>query len=103
MWADVSLIKGCDGAATVEAADGSQIMKGFTQDIYPGAPAAYVQKPSGSWILAPTEGECASPDIEQWELLVVGQENAYINEIPPHPVICSQNGRFAVVFYPGIA
>ena len=56
MWADVSLIKGCDGSVTFANLDGQGIHKGFANDVFPNAPnAAFQQRPDGQWDLDFTE------------------------------------------------
>jgi hypothetical protein len=52
MWADISLIRGCDGSALIWSTDGSGAWKGFTQWILDGAPTgAYDEKNDGQWVL----------------------------------------------------
>jgi len=56
VWADVSLIRGCDGAMFIRATDGSNAWAGFLQDIISGAPGgAFASKPDGARVLSPTE------------------------------------------------
>jgi hypothetical protein len=44
MWADVSLIKGCDGAISIKNTDGQNLKRGFSNDIFPNAPNAAFQQ-----------------------------------------------------------
>lgn len=56
MWADVSLIKGCDGPLTIENTDGTGLTKGWTTDIVDDGPTgAYQQRSDGNWVLGYTE------------------------------------------------
>lgn len=103
MWADVSLIKGCDGAVTIANTDGQGLSLGFTQDIVSDGPAgAYQQRPDGNWVLGFTEadGDVAANTIAlDWEVQNNLQGLAYVDDTHGSPVINSLNGRFDVTFY----
>lgn len=96
MWADVSLIRGCDGASLIWSLDNSGGWKGFTQWILDGAPIdAYAEKSDGEWVINYTENADAS-DNEipmEWDLAEVGAEYVYVDDEHGSPVISSQNGR----------
>ena len=81
-WGDVSLEQGCDGAATIQNADGSGIVAGFSNDVIPGAPAAALsKKPDGTKVIASTLGYGpAGPNAAAVSYLnsTVGQEKVYI-------------------------
>lgn len=101
-WGDISLLQGCDGAATVAAMDGSGISTGFTQDMITGAPAVVLMtKADGSVAIAKTVGEGANEAAREYELsLLDPMKNASI--IAQYtPVIESRNGRFLVTMYYG--
>ncbi|KAI1085439.1 hypothetical protein F5B20DRAFT_3447 [Whalleya microplaca] len=104
IWGDVSLIKGCDGAATLESLDGSNLKVGFDNWVLDGAPdAAYSVKPSGTRVIAGTENTLVNilSAPRDWLAQKIGYEKVYIDDYHGNPVISSTNGRFAVTFYPG--
>ncbi|KAJ4393238.1 hypothetical protein N0V93_002446 [Gnomoniopsis smithogilvyi] len=96
MWADVSLIRGCDGAALIWSLDNSGGWKGFTQWILDGAPeGAYDMKTDGQWVLKYTENGDGSINTipRDWEVAEVGADYVYVDDAHVGPVISSQNGR----------
>jgi len=103
MWADVSLIKGCDGPLTIANTDGQNLKRGFSQDIVDDGPTgAYQQRSDGNWVLGYTEalGSIPANTIAlNWELEQVGASNAYLDDAHGSPVIDSLNGRFEVTFF----
>ena len=101
-WADVSLLEGCDGAATVAATDNSGVSTGFTGDLITGAPAAVLRsKHDGSVAIAKTVGEGASDAARDYELsLLDPTKNASIVD-QYKPAIKTENGRFVVTMYRG--
>jgi uncharacterized membrane protein len=102
-WGDVSLEQGCDGAATIQNADGSGIVAGFSNDVIPGAPAvALNKKPDGTKVIASTLGNWASgPNLAAVIYLnsTVGQEKAYITGGTETQLANNPNGQFTVNFY----
>lgn len=99
-WADVSLIRGCDGGILVWSPDGS--WKGFTQWILDGAPTgAYDMKTNGQWVIKATEG----PNGEvytiprDWLIQKVGIDYVYVDDYHGNPVISTPNQRFST-FWP---
>jgi len=100
---DISLQQGCDGAATINATDGSGRSGGFSQDILSSAPAAAVQnKPDGTKALATTMGNWMSGPNQaaiDYENQVVGQQHAYITGGTGTDDVASSNNCFAVTFY----
>jgi hypothetical protein len=106
-WADVSLIKGCDGAVDVTAIDGIGAKTGFNMDVLTGAPAgAYKAKAvTGTQVIMETENVVDYKDVYQtprnWLAGKLGYTKAYIDDYHGNPDICSVNGRFAINFYPG--
>ncbi|KAB5522112.1 hypothetical protein GE09DRAFT_1195236 [Coniochaeta sp. 2T2.1] len=97
-WADISLLQGCDGAATVAALDGSGVSTGFTGDLLTGAPAAVLRgKDDGSLAIAKTVGERASDAAREYELSLLDpmRDASIVEEYKP--AIGSGNGRFVVV------
>jgi hypothetical protein len=101
-WASVSLLQGCDGAATVAALDGRGKMVGFTQDIVHCAPKeALTAKSDGSMVIQKTVGDGASGVARDYELSMLDpMTNASIVE-QYTPAIGSHTGRFAVTMYSG--
>lgn len=96
IWADVSLIRGCDGGALIWSLDNSGGWKGFTQWILDGAPeGAYDMKTDGQWVLKYTENSDTSVNTipRDWEIAEVGAEYVYVDDSHGSPVISSQNGR----------
>lgn len=105
-WADVSLIKGCDGAVSVKALDGIGVTTGFTDDVLDGAPAgAYKQKSTGAKAIMETEVVDDYTQINtiprDWLAGKLGYGKAYIDDHHGNPDICSVNGRFAIDFWSG--
>lgn len=101
-WADISLLEGCDGAATVASADNSGVSMGFTGDLITGAPAAVLwTKDNGSPAIAKTVGERASDAARDYELALLDPtKNASIVD-QYTPAIKSLKGRFLVTMYHG--
>lgn len=101
-WGDISLLEGCDGAATVAATDNSNVTTGFTQDMITGAPAAVMRaKDDGSPAIAKTVGQFASDAARDYELsLLDPMKNASIID-QYKPTIKTDNGRFEVTMYRG--
>jgi len=100
---DISLQQGCDGAATINATDGSGRSGGFSQDILSNAPATAVQnKPDGTNALATTMGNWMSGPNQaaiDYENQMVGQQHAYITGGTGTDDVASSNNCFAVTFY----
>lgn len=101
-WGDVSLLEGCDGAATIAALDGTGSIVGFDQDIISGAPSnVLATKRDGSVVIAKSVGTDANLLARQYELTLLSPTtqasivNAY------KPVIGSRNARFNITMYPG--
>ncbi|OIW34232.1 hypothetical protein CONLIGDRAFT_650810 [Coniochaeta ligniaria NRRL 30616] len=101
-WADVSLLEGCDGAATIAAMDNSGVSTGFAGDLITGAPVAVLRsKDDRSPAIAKTVGEGASDAAMDYELsLLDPMKNASIVD-QYKPAIKSQTGRFLVTMYHG--
>jgi hypothetical protein len=96
-WADLSLIRGCDGAVLLWSTDGSGSWKGFTQWILDGAPTgAYDMKNDGQWVLKYTENTDGSINTvpRDWFISEVGVDYAYVDDYHGNPVISSSDGRF---------
>lgn len=96
MWADVSLIRGCDGGALIWSLDNSGGWKGFTQWILDGAPSgAYGVKTDGEYVINYTENNDASINTvpRDWDLAEVGSDYVYVDDAHGSPVIASTNGR----------
>jgi hypothetical protein len=105
-WADVSLIRGCDGAVLTWSLDGIDKWKGFTQWILDGAPyGAYDMKNDGQWVIKATEGENARINTipRDWDLEKVGAEYVYVDDDHGSPVISSNNARFGTYWPEGRA
>ncbi|KAI1405357.1 hypothetical protein F4819DRAFT_510329 [Hypoxylon fuscum] len=104
-WADVSLIRGCDGAVSVAAMDGSGVSTGFDDSsILDGAPeGAYDTKQSGAKVLKATEGllSVVVDVVRDYLASKLGYDKAYIDDYHGNPVICSSNERFSATFYHG--
>ncbi|KAI1079028.1 hypothetical protein F5B20DRAFT_591029 [Whalleya microplaca] len=103
-YADVSLIRGCDGAVTVKALDGTNASTGFQKWLFDNVPAdALETKPSGSQAIKATEGAASVIVSAPRDYLAgqLGYGQAYIDDYHGDPVICSSNERFGVTFYPG--
>ena len=102
-WGDVSLIMGCDGAATIAATDGKGVTAGFSHEIIAGAPAAAkVTRADGKVVLDTTQGYWAGKPnkaASDYEMEVVGQQNAYILGGSGTTVARSENNCFAVDMY----
>lgn len=101
-WADVSLIRGCDGGVLVwDPSDGNK-WKGFTQWILDGAPnGSYDMKNDGQWVIKATEGANAVVNTipRDWDMQKVGADYVYVDDDHAKPVISSGNGRWAT-FWP---
>ncbi|OIW30565.1 hypothetical protein CONLIGDRAFT_630537 [Coniochaeta ligniaria NRRL 30616] len=105
-WADVSLIRGCDGGILTWSLDNSGAWKGFTQWILDGAPTgAYDMKNDGQWVLKYTENNDGSINTipRDWEIQQVGAEYVYVDDNHGSPVISSSNGRFGTYWPAGRA
>jgi hypothetical protein len=107
-WADVSLIKGCDGAVDVAATDGTGAKAGFSDSVLDNAPSgAYKLKAgSGSKVIMETESLTDPNDINtaprDWlHKKLASWTKAYIDDHHGNPDIRSGNGRFNINFYPG--
>jgi hypothetical protein len=102
-WGDVSLLQGCDGAALIEALDGSGVVTGFDLDLLTDAPEDTTAcKTDGGRVLAMTVGATANNFTLAYELAHVNPSTqAFVTDVYK-PVIGSQNGRFAVWMYPGV-
>jgi len=100
---DISLEQGYDGPATIASTDGSNILGGFTTDVFVGAPlAAYQNKPDGTKALASTMGNwAAKPNQAAIEHLkqVINPKMAYITGGTGVNDVGSKNQCLAVVFY----
>lgn len=107
-WADVSLIKGCDGGATISALDGTGATTGFSTWVLDGAPEeAYKQKSvSGAKVIMETESLTDANQINtaarDYLAGVLGYDVAYIDDHSTNPVIRSGNGRFDIVVHQGL-
>jgi hypothetical protein len=119
-WADVSLIRGCDGGSLVWSLDGSgawkaskltfspwanslTVFQGFTQWVLDGAPSdSYDMKQDGQWVLKATENGDGSINTapRDWEIQKIGTDLVYVDDYHGNPVISSTNGRFAT-YWPG--
>ncbi|KAI1375330.1 hypothetical protein F4677DRAFT_134798 [Hypoxylon crocopeplum] len=104
-WADVSLIRGCDGAVSIAALDGTGAATGFSDArILDDAPAAVLQaKDSGAKVVQATEGLLSVVVASARDYLAgrLGYGKAYIDDYHGNPVICSVNKRFSATFYRG--
>lgn len=105
-WADVSLIKGCDGAVDIKAIDGIGASVGFNTSVLDDAPpGAYKRKSTGSKVIMETEALGDYTKINtiprDWLAGKIGYKKAYIDDHHGNPDICSVNGRFAINFWPG--
>ncbi|KAI0377659.1 hypothetical protein F5Y04DRAFT_284727 [Hypomontagnella monticulosa] len=99
-WSDVSLIRGCDGAVTVAAWDGSGVSTGFQdQGILDEAPQGILE---GAVIKA-TEGlaSVVVQPVVDYLARKIGYDKAYIDDYHGNPVISSANQRFQATFYRG--
>lgn len=96
-WADVSLIRGCDGAILTWDLGNGDAWKGFTQWVLDGAPGnSYAQKTDGQWVLKYTENWDGSinTDPRDWELQKIGEQYVYVDDYHGNPVISSPSRRF---------
>ncbi|RYP09830.1 hypothetical protein DL765_008298 [Monosporascus sp. GIB2] len=103
-WGDVSLIRGCDGAATVRALDGSGLLRGFEHWVLDGAPQeAYDTKESGAEVIRAVGDVTIRQEAIARDYLLskVNLSNVYVDNEHGNPVICSANSRFAVTFFKG--
>ena len=118
-WGDVSLIRGCDGAVTMKALDGSEKRLGFEDWLLDGAPEdAYDTKESGVRVLRATgdvpltAGEIKADDphvvllrqqasARDYLNSKIDFKDAYIDNHHGNPVAGSINGQFAVTFLKG--
>ncbi|KAI1879774.1 hypothetical protein JX265_002728 [Neoarthrinium moseri] len=109
-WADVSLIKGCDGAVSVKSLDGSEVKTGFSEWLLDDAPAsAYMLKSGGAKVIKHTE-ELTNINIlaapRDYLASKIGYNKAYLDDHYAErnmgePVIMSANARFDITFYKG--
>lgn len=105
-WADVSLIRGCDGGVLTWSLDNSGAWKGFTQWILDGAPnGAYDMKNDGQWVIKATEGVNAVINTipRDWDMQKVGAQYVYVDDSHGSPVISSNNARFGTYWPEGRA
>lgn len=106
-WADVSLIRGCDGGILTWALDNQgDKWKGFTQWILDGAPeGSYDMKNDGQWVIKATEGVNAAINTipRDWDMQKVGAEYVYVDDSHGSPVISSNNARFGTYWPEGRA
>ncbi|KIH87271.1 hypothetical protein SPBR_05226 [Sporothrix brasiliensis 5110] len=84
-WADISLIRGCDGAALIWDTDNGNEWMGFTQWILDGAPTgAYDMKNDGQWVLAASEALGNPADVNtlvrDWYIQQVGTDRVYVDD-----------------------
>ena len=96
-WADVSLIRGCDGGILTWDLGNGNSWKGFTQWVLDGAPGnSYDQKADGQWVLKATENWDGSinTDPRDWELQKIGEQYVYVDDYHGNPVISSPSRRF---------
>ncbi|KAI1771191.1 hypothetical protein F4818DRAFT_430393 [Hypoxylon cercidicola] len=103
-YADVSLIRGCDGAVSVAAMDGTGAATGFDSSILDDAPSdALEAKNSGTKVIKATEGLWSAIVETSRNYLAskLGYGKAYIDDYHGNPVICSSNERFSATFYQG--
>ncbi|KAI1455807.1 hypothetical protein F4805DRAFT_260657 [Annulohypoxylon moriforme] len=104
-WADVSLIRGMDGAVTIAATDGTGATTGFSENsVLDDATDSILEaKDSGAKAIKATEDWQAAllSDVVSYLSGKLGFTVAYIDDYHGNPVICSTNGRFGVTFYEG--
>ncbi|KAI1209287.1 uncharacterized protein F4807DRAFT_460978 [Annulohypoxylon truncatum] len=104
-WADVSLIRGMDGAVTIASADGSGAKTGFSENsVLDDATESILEaKPSGAMAIKATEDWQAAllSNVVSYLAGKLGYAVAYIDDYHGNPVISSSNSRFAVTFYEG--
>lgn len=101
-WGDISVLRGNDGAATIQSLDGLGRSKGFTLDLLSDAPdGARAQKATGSWCLDKIIGQDANNATRDWETKFLDPWSVYLED-DIDPVINSNNGRFQVIFYEGV-
>ncbi|RYO83383.1 hypothetical protein DL766_010607 [Monosporascus sp. MC13-8B] len=103
-WGDVSLIRGCDGAATVRALDGSGLFRGFENWVLDGAPReAYDTKESGAEVIRAIGDVTIRQEAIARDYLLskVNLSDVYVDNEHGNPVIFSANSRFAVTFFKG--
>ncbi|XXH02896.1 hypothetical protein Hte_009284 [Hypoxylon texense] len=104
-YADVSLIRGCDGAVSVAAMDGTGASTGFSDSsILDDAPSdALEAKDTGSQVIKATEGllSVVVDVVRDYLASKLGYDKAYIDDYHGNPVICSSNERFSATFYRG--
>ncbi|KAM3510595.1 hypothetical protein MY11210_005786 [Beauveria gryllotalpidicola] len=96
-WADISLIRGCDGAIPTWSLDGVDKWKGFKQWILDDAPyGAYNKKDDGQWVIKATEDVNAVINTipRDWYMDKVGAEHVYVDDYHGGPVISSNNAKF---------
>ncbi|OAA40530.1 hypothetical protein BBO_06114 [Beauveria brongniartii RCEF 3172] len=95
LWADISLIRGCDGAILAWPLDGVDKWKGFKQWILDDTPyGTYDKKHDGQWVIKATKGVNAAIDTipRDWDMDKV--EYIYVEDDHGGPIISSNNARF---------
>lgn len=105
-WADVSLIRGCDGGVLFWDQRERKKWKGFSHWILDGAPdGAYDRKSNGQWVIKATEGANGVVNTipRDWVLQKVGEEFVYVDDDHAKPVISSASGRWATYWPEGRA
>ncbi|KAI0828123.1 hypothetical protein F5Y06DRAFT_302365 [Hypoxylon sp. FL0890] len=106
-WGDVSLIRGCDGPATLEALDDSRLVRGFTDtSVLFGAPENVLfPKDSGVKVINATEleanGPITIPAVVDYLSSKLDVSMLYIDDYHGNPDIASTTGRFSATFYAG--
>ncbi|KAI2469817.1 hypothetical protein F4781DRAFT_206300 [Annulohypoxylon bovei var. microspora] len=104
-WADVSLIRGCDGAVSIAAGDGTGATTGFSDNsvINDATDAILEAKDSGAKAIKATEDSLVQvlTDVTSYLSGKLGYTVAYLDDYHGNPVICSTDGRFDVTFYEG--
>lgn len=103
-WADVSIEQGCDGPVTVEAADGSGTIAGFTTEIVSIAPAGttVIRQLDGATVLDTTMGNwfgAANSATADFAAKTIDPANTYITGGSGVTVVPSSNQAFIVTFY----
>ncbi|KAI2630205.1 hypothetical protein GGS26DRAFT_102380 [Hypomontagnella submonticulosa] len=99
-YGDVSLIRGCDGAVTLAAADGSGVRTGFRDEgILDDAPKGILE----GGVIKATEGLASAvvQPVVDYLARKIGYDKAYIDDYHGNPVISSSNERFQATFYKG--
>ncbi|KAI0893683.1 hypothetical protein F4806DRAFT_146758 [Annulohypoxylon nitens] len=104
-WADVSLIRGMDGAVLIAATDGTGASTGFSENsVLDDATDAILEaKDSGAMAIKATEDWQAAllSEVVTYLSTKLGFTAAYIDDYHGNPVISDKKGRFDVTFYEG--